>query len=64
VNIKNTKPHEVLKDPEKDAADRRAKRKSFGEAFTFITSMGLAVWWIKSPETLKNTFHYLTSLIQ
>jgi len=64
MKIDKTRPHEVLKDPEKAKAERDAKRKRRGETITFLLTMGLALWWLKSPDTLKDTFYYLVGLFK
>ena len=64
MKIDKTKPHEVLKDPDKAAAERQAKRKALGEAFVFFLCMGLAIWWLKSPDTLKATIIFLLGLLK
>jgi len=63
MKLQNTKPHAIPKDSEKAEAERRAKRKSFGQAVLFMTGMGFVLWWVKSPETFKQTFHYLKGLL-
>jgi len=59
MRLDKTKPHAILKDPEKAAAERRAKRKSVGEAILFFVGMGFTLWWIKSPHTFKQALHYM-----
>jgi len=64
MKLNKTMPHVVFKDPEKAATERRARRKSFGQALFFVTGMGLAIWWIKSPDTLKVAFNHLMELLK
>jgi len=64
MKIDKTRPHEVLKDPEKAKAEKEAKRKRRGETITFLFAIGIALWWFKSPETLKATFNYLMGLLK
>lgn len=63
MRLDRIKPHAILKDPEKAAAERRAKRKSVGEAILFLVGMGFVVWWIKSPHTFKQALHYVQGLL-
>jgi len=63
MRLDKTKPHAIPKDPAKAAAERRAKSKVFGEAVLFLIGMGFILWWVKSPETLKQAFHYLKGLL-
>ncbi|NWF35175.1 hypothetical protein [Mariprofundus sp. KV] len=63
MKLNNTKPHVILKDPEKAAAQRQAKIKAVSETLLFLVGIGLVLWWIKSPDTLKQVFYYLKGLL-
>ena len=63
MRLDKTKPHAIPKDPEKAAAERRAKREAFGQAILLFACMGFVMWRLQSPSTFKHTFHFLQGLL-
>ena len=68
MKLNQTQPHEVPKDPKKDEAERRAKRKSFASSVLFLIVMGLAIWHLVKPHsfnaTMKPVVHFFLELLK
>lgn len=64
MRLDKAKPYSIYKDADKADAERRAKRKSLGEACMFFLGIGLAFWFLKSPDTFKASLTYLIGLFK
>jgi len=63
MKLEKTKPQEIHKDPEKAAADRRAKSKAVGEVLLFGFILGLILWFLNYPASFKAALAYILRLI-
>jgi len=64
MRLEKTRPQAIYKDPEKAAADRRAKSKAVGETILFASILGLILWFLNSPASFKAAMAHILKLIQ
>jgi len=64
MRLERTKPQAIHKDPEKAAAERRAKSKAVGEVLLFGSILGLILWFLNNPASFKAVMTHILRLIQ